>query len=63
MWERLENIDKKGGPLLSHKKNRERNDLVDIWRIFNPSEKRYSWRQKSSAIHCKLDFFYYICWT
>ena len=30
---------------------------VDIWRIFNPSEKRYSWRQKSPAIHCKLDFF------
>jgi hypothetical protein len=27
---------------------------VDIWRMFNPSEKRYSWRQKSSAIHCKL---------
>ena len=43
--------------MLSHKKNRERNDLVDIWRIFNPSEKRYSWRQKSSAMHCRLDFF------
>ena len=46
--------------MLSHKKNRERNDLVDIWRIFNPSEKRYSWRQKSPAMHCRLDFFFII---
>jgi hypothetical protein len=42
---------------LSHKKNREINYLVDIWRIFNPSEKRYSWRQNSPTIHCRLDFF------
>ena len=47
---------------MSHKKNRERNDLVDIWGIFNPSEKRYSWRQKSPTIHCRLDFFNYICY-
>ena len=45
---------------MSHKKNRERNDLVDIWRIVSPSEKRYSWRQKSPVIHCRLVFFFII---
>jgi hypothetical protein len=45
---------------LSHKKNRERNDLDDIWKFFSPSEKRYSWRQKSPAIHCRLDIFFII---
>ena len=58
----IDKIDKKG--VLTHKKNREqlrqlidRNDLVNIWRIVNPIEQRYSWRQKSPAVHCRLDFF------
>jgi exonuclease III len=61
----MDKIDKKGGSLvLTHKKNRERlrqfidrNELVDIWRICNPIEQRYSWRQRSPAVHCRLDFF------
>lgn len=61
----MENIDKKGGSsVLTHKKNREhlrqfmdRNDLIDIWRIRNPMEKRYSWRQKYPNIQCRLDSF------
>jgi Mg2+/Co2+ transporter CorC len=38
----LIDILKRRDVLSLHKENRERNDLVDIWRIFNPSEKRYS---------------------
>ena len=30
---------------------------IDIWRIRNPMEKRYSWRQKSPNIQCRLDSF------
>jgi exonuclease III len=58
----MENIDKKGGSsVLTHKQNREhlrqlmdRNDLIDIWRIHNPMEKKYSWRQIPN-IQCRLD--------
>ena len=32
-------------------------DLFDIWRLFNPEAKRYTWRQNQPAIHCRLDFF------
>ena len=60
-----ENIDKKGGfSVLTRTKNREhlrqfmdRNDLIDIWRIRNPMEERYSWRQKSPNIQCRRDSF------
>jgi len=32
-------------------------DLSDIWRILYPEAKRYTWRQRLSDIHCRLDFF------
>ena len=32
-------------------------DLFDIWRLFNPEAKKYTWRQNQPAIHCRLDFF------
>ena len=32
-------------------------DLVDAWRILNPEEKRYTWRQTQPTVHCRLDFF------
>ena len=35
----------------------DRNDLIDIWKIRNPMEKRYSWRQKYPNIQCRLDSF------
>ena len=32
-------------------------DLCDVWRIFNPDTKRFTWRQRQPDIHCRLDFF------
>ena len=32
-------------------------DLEDIWRVRNGNTKRYTWRQKSPRIHCRLDYF------
>ena len=32
-------------------------ELCDVWRIFNPDCKRYTWRQRQPEIHCRLDFF------
>ena len=31
--------------------------LTDIWRLFNPEARRYTWRQNQPVIHCRLDFF------
>ena len=31
--------------------------LTDIWRLFNPDARRYTWRQIQPVIHCRLDFF------
>ena len=35
----------------------ENMELCDVWRIFNPHCKRYTWRQRQPEIHCRLDFF------
>ena len=32
-------------------------DLVDIWRIRNPTDMRFTWRQKSPIIQRRLDFW------
>ena len=32
-------------------------DLVDIWRVKNPSTKSYTCSQKSPNIFCRLDFW------
>ena len=32
-------------------------DLVDIWRVKNPSRKSYTWSQNSPMILCRLDFW------
>ena len=32
-------------------------DLQDIWRIFYPTNKRFTWRQKRPLIQCRLDFW------
>ena len=61
----LDEKDKKGGSTkLSHTKNREklksfidRNNLTDVWRTLNPELERYTWRQKTPNIQCRLDFF------
>ena len=35
----------------------ENMELCDVWRIFNPDCKKYTWRQRQPEIHCRLDFF------
>ena len=32
-------------------------ELSDIWRIFNPDSKRFTWRQRQAEIQRRLDFF------
>ena len=32
--------------------------LQDIWCLKNPLAKRFTWRQKSPRIHCRLDYFF-----
>ena len=32
-------------------------DLTDIWRVRNPDERRFSWRQKNPVIQRRLDFW------
>ena len=32
-------------------------DLIDIWRVRNPTEKRFTWRQKTPIIQRRLDFW------
>ena len=61
----LTNRDKKGGNPISRKalviKEIEQLanllDLTDIWRDRNPVEERFTWRNKSSKIQCRLDYF------
>ena len=56
--------DKKGGLAKTHKKSLEvinsyceDLDLIDVWRIQNPEQRRFTWRQKNPEIQCRLDFF------
>ena len=53
--------DKKGGTMLLRKSVietidclRDELDLVDIWRIKNPSLKSFTWSQNSPMILCRL---------
>ena len=32
-------------------------DLVDIWRIRNPTTSRFTWRQKTPVVQRRLDFW------
>ena len=56
--------DKKGGLAKTHKKSLEAInsycedlDLIDVWRIQNPEQRRFTWRQKNPEIQCGLDIF------
>jgi len=61
----LQDKDKKGGNLVSKKnlvfkKIEEIMNLYnffDIWRNLNPETIRFTWRNKSLKIQCRLDFF------
>ena len=35
----------------------EGNELQDIWRIKNPDKKRYTWKQNTPKIFCRLDYW------
>jgi len=55
---------KKGGNPVTHKNSLKEVqnianslDLIDVWRVFNPDAKRFTWRRKKPEIHCRLDFF------
>ena len=34
------------------------NDLVDIWRIRNPDNKKFTWRPKNPIIQRRLDYWF-----
>ena len=60
----LSNMDKKGGSdqlkvraITEIMKLNTLFDLQDIWRLKNPVERKYTWRQKNPAVHCRLDYF------
>ena len=61
----LADIDKKGGNPLSRKipviqeidKLCNMYELTDIWRQRNPKEEKFTWRNKSFKIQCRLDYF------
>ena len=57
-------LDKKGGIMIPRKSVvasigciQSELDLVDIWRVKNPSTKSYTWSQKSPHIFCSLDYW------
>ena len=35
----------------------ERDKCLDVWRIQNPEQGRFTWRQKNPEVQCRLDFF------
>ena len=42
----------------------ESHNLRDIWRTLNPDLSRFTWRNKSLKVQCRLDFFLisdYLC--
>ena len=56
--------DKQGGRPVTHEKSLEKVkyiidslDLVDIWRMFNPDVRHFTWRRSCPEIKCRLDFF------
>ena len=56
--------DKQGGRPVTHEKSLEKVkyiidslDLVDIWRMFNPNERHFTWKRSGLEIKCRLDFF------
>ena len=57
-------LDKKGGTMLPRKSVieaidclRDELDLLDIWRIKNPSLKSFTWSQNLPMILCRLDYW------
>ena len=59
------NLDKKNGKIDTHKKCREKLNLLmnscnvsDVWRIQHPNRKQYTWHSTQKPfVHCRLDYF------
>ena len=61
------NLDKKGGVTTQTAAQKSTLDVIngilnsfqlnDVWRMKNPRQKRFSWRQKTPPIHCRLDYW------
>ena len=59
-----DNMDKKGGNIGTRDKVVSKIndiidvfDLIDIWRLQNPTQHRFTWRQNNSLVQCRLDYF------
>lgn len=58
-----QDLDESGGPVSRKRKKNGQNTrrylfgagLIDIWRVRNPTEKRFTWRQKTPIIQRRLD--------
>lgn len=58
------NLDKKGGVKNVKEKSlsilnemKEEFDLLDIWRVRNPTLSRFTWRQRKPLVQCRLDYW------
>ena len=61
----LTHLDKVGGKPVENKKCVIDNisnlinlySMHDVWRVKNPSEKQFTWRDKAFKVQCRLDYF------
>ena len=58
-------LDKRGGINTTFTQSREivwkfldEYDLIDIWRIRHPLDKKYTWHRTNPEIFCRLDYFF-----
>ena len=58
------NLDKKGGSPNIKERSKTKIlqmmddfNLIDIWRVKNPTKRRYTWRQQNPLVQCRLDYF------
>ena len=58
------NMDRKGGKPLNTKAQEFVNNFlseenwVDVWRLFNPERKQFTWHKKNPVIMSRLDYFF-----
>ena len=58
-------FDKIGRNLVSFRQSREvlnkflnEENLIDIWRIRHPTEKKFTWQRRNPEVFCRLDYFF-----
>ena len=59
------NMDKLGGTRNTFSRSKEKlkyylenHNLIDIWRIRHPQEKKFTWHQNNPEVFCRLDYFF-----